>query len=191
VSGRGTPSDEATTDGAALRHRHHTVGDLVAELGDVGEHDLDPVGLRAPLLNERGELVGINTAIVGSAQNLGLAIAIDDAKDVIEEPLSGRGGPYLGVQLVDNSPQLAAQLGLGVTEGALIATVTPRPGLTSGLRPGDVVVAAAEAPVASAADLIAAIADTTPGAELSLVVVRGAERLDIDVVVGRRPALVD
>lgn len=120
-----------------------------------------------------------------------IAIAIDTAKPVIDEFLAGRGGPFIGVRLVDNSPQLAAQLRLASDRGAVIAAVTPGPGFSAGLRPGDVVTAVDGAVVLDADDLVGAIAATTPGTDVVLRVVRGVEQLELTVTVGRRPALVD
>jgi S1-C subfamily serine protease len=151
---------------------------------------INPGNSGGPLLNRDGALVGINTAIVGGAQNLGFAIAIDGATGVIDEFLSGQGGPFIGVRLTDNSPQLATQLRLATDRGAIVAAVTSGPGLTAGLRPGDVVVGVDGAVIDSARDLIATIAISTPGTDLTLDVVRGLERLDIVVSVGQRPALV-
>lgn len=150
---------------------------------------INPGNSGGPLLNAAGQVVGINT-LGGNAQNVGFAIAIDDARELIEQFLAGRGGAYLGVQLGDNSPQRAAQFRLGTDSGALVLSVTAGSGSTSGLRPGDVVVEAAGRTIEGRDDFAAVIDASTPGDRLALVIVREGERQPVTVTVGERPVRV-
>ena len=151
---------------------------------------INPGNSGGPLLNADGEVIGVNTAILGGAQNLGFAIAIDSARDVIDQFLTGRGGPYLGVQLTDNTPRIAAQLGLPTDSGAIIMSVTPGPALSAGILPGDIVTRAGPDPIRDADGLIEAISATDIGDTLELEVRRGSEQISIPVDIGQRPVLI-
>jgi S1-C subfamily serine protease len=150
---------------------------------------INPGNSGGPLLNAAGEVIGVNT-LGGNAQSVGFAIAIDDARELIDRFLAGTGGPYLGVQLADNTPQRAAQMGLPTEEGTIVLGVSAGPGSTGGLQPGDVIVEVDGEPVAAAADLGDAIDGSEPGDVLVLGIVRddGTERLR--VTVGERPVRV-
>ena len=150
---------------------------------------INPGNSGGPLLNAAGEVVGINT-LGGNAQSVGFAIAIDDARDLIARFLVGTGGPYLGVQLGDNSPQRAAQLRLPTDEGAIVLGLTSGPGTTGGLQPGDVILEVDGDPAASADEVQAIIDDSEPGDVLVLDVVRGHETLRVRVTIGERPVRV-
>jgi len=152
---------------------------------------INPGNSGGPLLNARGEVIGINSAIVNEAQNVGFAIAIDGAKPIIKAFKSGEGGPYLGIKLGDNSYELAAELGLSVEYGAIVAATSPGPGLRAGLRPGDVIVQAEYTPIESADDLVEFVASSTTGDIIELEVYRGPDLLIIRVEVGQRPTLVE
>ncbi len=147
---------------------------------------INPGNSGGPLLNASGRVIGINT-LGGNAQNVGFAIAIDDALDIIERFLRGTGGPYLGVQLGDNTPQRAAMLRLSTDEGTIVLGLSPGPGSTGGLMPGDVIVEADGKRVRSADDLNGIIDDSEPGDELELEVIRDDEEVTVRVIVGERP----
>ena len=150
---------------------------------------INPGNSGGPLLNAAGEVIGINT-LGGNAQSVGFAIAIDDARDLIDRFLAGTGGPYLGVQFGDNSPQRAAQLCLPTDEGTIVLGLSSGPGTTGGLQPGDVIVEVDGEPVGSADDVQAAIDSSEPGAVLALEVVRSDGALRVLVTVGERPVRV-
>ena len=147
-----------------------------------------------PLVNAAGEVVGINTAIIGGAQNLGFALAIDSVKPLIEEIRSGggdvRGGAFLGVStldVVDVEPDVLARLGLDVEAGAFIAQVVAGSAAQeAGLRPGDVVVAVGDTRVREAADVGEAIAALDPGDEVEITYVRGDDERTTTVTLGSR-----
>ena len=143
-----------------------------------------------PLLNRSGEVVGVNTAIASNAQNVGFAIAIDDVRSVIDAFLSGTGGAYSGLELLDNSAQRAAQLGLSTSDGVVVFDLSPGPGSTGGLARGDVIVEADGKVITSPADLTTLIDEAGPGASIELDVIRGSDRLDVTIVVGERPVRI-
>ena len=143
-----------------------------------------------PLLNRSGEVIGVNTVIASDAQNVGFAIAIDDVRSVIDAFLAGEGGAYTGLELLANSPQRAAQLNLGTSDGVVVFDLSPGPGSTGGIQRGDVIVEADGVPVNSPAELNALIADAGPGAVIELGVIRGTTELVATLLVGERPVRI-
>jgi serine protease Do len=103
---------------------------------------INPGNSGGPLVNLRGELVGINTAVEGSAQSIGFAISSGIAEPTVDELI--RLGyvvrPYLGVGTVTLTPSIARQLGAPVTEGVVIdATVPGTPASRAGLERLDII----------------------------------------------------
>jgi putative serine protease PepD len=149
-----------------------------------------------PLLNTVGEVVGINTAGIENASNLGFAIEIDAIKPIIEQLRAGGQAPtatvaYLGVQSL-NPDELDAQtandLGIAAgTVGSVIYSVVPNsPAAQAGLRAGDLVVAADGKAVAGKDDVRAAIQAHQPGDTLTLQVVRDGRTITITATLGSR-----
>jgi serine protease Do/serine protease DegQ len=142
---------------------------------------INPGNSGGALVNLRGELVGINTAIVtpaGGNVGIGFAVPSNMARAVMEqivrygEVRRGR----LGVEIADLTPEVARKLGVGTLEGALVASVQPgSPAEKSGLRERDVVVALNGRAIRSAAELRARLGLTPVGEEVELRVLRGNE----------------
>jgi serine protease Do len=150
---------------------------------------INPGNSGGPLLNADGQVIGINTAIAGNAQNVGFAIPINTAQQVLDRFERGVGQPYLGVGIVDNSANAAQQLGLSVDTGALIVQVAAgSPAAQAGLQNHDVIVNFNGTDIADAPTLIAAINDTDPGQQVSVEYVRGSDQQTVDVTIGERPA---
>ncbi len=103
---------------------------------------INPGNSGGPLLNIHGEVVGINTAIIGSAQNIGFAIPVNTAKKIVEQLKSGEpiGHPWLGVAMSPVTEELAKALGIpSDTEGVVLSRVMRgSPADVHGLQPGDV-----------------------------------------------------
>ncbi|MFQ5947915.1 MAG: S1C family serine protease, partial [Acidimicrobiia bacterium] len=116
---------------------------------------INPGNSGGPLLNKRGELVGINTAVAGGAENIGFAIPVDEAIPFIAYVVGEAGQPFLGVGLATVTPQLAGRFELPVDRGAVITEVFGgAPGAEAGLRPGDIVITANAQPIRSREALI-------------------------------------
>lgn len=136
-----------------------------------------------PLVNARGEVIGINTAVAAQGQNIGFAISIDTAKALIERLKTGRGevkgGVFLGVRTFDVSQMnedARLQLGIEADEGAVIQQVIPGSGAdAAGLRPGDVITAVDGRSVRSATDVGAIVGDHEPGETLEIRYERDGE----------------
>jgi serine protease Do len=155
---------------------------------------INPGNSGGPLFNLRGEVVGINTAIVRPdiGQGIGFAVPIDLAKSLLpqlrEKGKVTRG--YLGVQIGDLTPDLAQAFGFPPgTKGALVQNVVPRgPAAKGGVQSGDLVVSLNGAPVESSGQLTRAVALVPPGEQVNLVVVRkGGEKKQLSFKVAQRP----
>lgn len=150
---------------------------------------INPGNSGGPLLNLKGEVIGMNTAIFtrsGGYMGIGFAIPINIVKTVVEQ-LKTKGKVergWLGVVIQDLNPTLVEELGLKVTEGVVITEVVPdSPAAKAGLKEKDVIVALNKKPIKNASELRSYILLTKPGTEVVLDVVRNGQRLEIKVVV--------
>jgi serine protease Do len=144
-----------------------------------------------PLLNLAGQVVGINSAGTDNAQNIGFAIAIDSAKDTIEQAMAHplAPAPYLGVSTQGVTSAMAFQLGLPVDHGAYVLAVTgDGPAEGAGIREGEVIISVDGQAVSSAQDLGSILDSLDPGQSIQVEVVgsNGAHRT-VDVTLGTRP----
>jgi serine protease Do len=145
-----------------------------------------------PLINSRGEVIGINSAVSRQASSIGFAIPINQAKLILPQ-LKERGHVqrgYIGVALRDVDPDLQAPLGLPQTAGALVQDVTAgSPAERAGLKPYDLVVSVDGLDVESNDSLIREISARTPGTTARLEVIRDGRARDVLVKLAeRRPA---
>ncbi len=156
--------------------------DASTQLIDLLQTDaaINPGNSGGPLLNSSGEVVGINTAIAGEAQNIGFAIAITPAMDVIEA-LRGGTVPERALMGVSTTPR-----GDG-GDGAEIVEINPGTGAAaSDLRVGDVVVAVDGEAIDNPTDLGTTIARHQPGDKLVVTIDRDGSTSDVTVILGAR-----
>jgi serine protease Do len=154
---------------------------------------INPGNSGGPLVNSRGALVGINTAIfsqTGGSVGIGFAIPVAIAKQVLpqlrETGKVVRG--YLGVAVAPVTPQARQALRLPAQRGALVVQVVPRsPAAAAGIGEGDVITAFQDTPVQSPNDLTRRVAGTPPGTEVSLRVVRRDGEQTVTATLGRLP----
>ena len=138
-----------------------------------------------PLLNVRGEIVGINSQIfsrTGGWQGISFAIPSNTARRILESIVKyGRVIPsYLGVVMKDISPELARNSGFADTAGAVITELTPNsPALRSGLQPGDVVRSVNRRRVKGKDQLRQMIMGAEIGQELELGIIRGGTAMTV------------
>jgi putative serine protease PepD len=156
---------------------------------------INPGNSGGPLVNAAGQVVGMNTAIVADAQNLGFSIAIDAAQPIIEALKSGNGAvtpnqAFLGVSSTDVASlteEARAQFSIDRDEGAFITEVVPGSAADDGgLRVGDVIIEIDGAEVATASDVRSVVTDHDPGDEVDVTVLRDGREEDITVTLGRR-----
>ena len=154
---------------------------------------INPGNSGGPLVDTRGALIGINTAIFsqsGGSIGIGFAIPVNIAKDVLPQ-LRATGKVvrgYLGVAVAPVPPEVRRALDLPPQRGALVAEVVPRsPAAAAGLVPGGVVTAFQDAPIQSPTDLTRRVARTPPDTEVTLRIVgKGGER-SVTATLGRLP----
>jgi serine protease Do/serine protease DegQ len=148
---------------------------------------INPGNSGGALVNLRGELVGINTAIIGPAGgNVGIGFAVPSnmsrtvMNQIVKYGEVRRG--RLGIEMVDLTPEVAKRLGVTTLEGVAIAAVQPgSPAEKAGLRDHDIVTAMNGRPIHTAPELRARLALTAIGEELELRVLRGGETRTIRV----------
>ena len=144
-----------------------------------------------PLINTRGEVIGINAAISARGSSIGFAVPINLATSILPQ-LRARGRVsrgYIGVALRDIDEDLHASLNLTVSRGGLVQDVTPgSPGERAGLLPYDVIVALDGKAEANDDELIRDIAGHTPGTAIKLRVVRDGREQDVMVKLAERPS---
>src|SRR5712691_1243483 len=143
-----------------------------------------------PLINARGEVIGINAAISSRAANIGFAVPINQARAILPQ-LRDKGHVsrgYIGVSLRDVDPDLQRSLGLRSGDGALVQDVTPgSPGSRAGIRIYDLIVAVDGKAVSGNDQLIQLIASRQPGSVASLQIVRDNHPVNIAVKLAERP----
>jgi serine protease Do len=146
-----------------------------------------------PTFNLDGQVIGINTAIYspnGGSVGIGFAIPSNEAKSIItqleEHGKISRG--WLGVQIQQVTPAIAASLGLKDARGALVAVVTPNsPGAKAGLKQGDVILSFNGSEVQELRDLPRLVADTSPDSKATLSVWRDGRNVSLAATVGELP----
>jgi len=156
---------------------------------------INPGNSGGALIDARGDLVGINTAIyseTGGSLGIGFAIPIDSARRVMDEIIkngSVRRG-WLGIEPQDITPELARAFGLPASvRGVIVAGVMrDGPAGRAGLRVGDIVRRVDDTQVTDTATMLAMIAALPPGEQAVLDVLRAGKALQLRVTVGTRPS---
>lgn len=148
---------------------------------------LNPGNSGGPLVTSEGEVIGVNTAMIMPAQGLSFAIASNTARFIATRLLrDGRvRRSYLGLggARADVPRQIARHLGLAITSGVRVETVeASSPAAAAGLQPRDIVIAFADLPVRDVDDLHRALTEERIGQPVPMVVIRGAERIELIVL---------
>ena len=152
---------------------------------------INPGNSGGPLLNIRGEVIGINTAIVASGQGIGFAIPVNMARKVMEDLVKKgrvtRG--WLGVGIQPLTPELAKTFGVSADEGILVNQVMPKsPAEAAGLKTGDLILSVDGKPVKDPRQLQRLIAEAEIGKSIELTIQREKEQRTLKVQVGEMPA---
>jgi serine protease Do len=144
-----------------------------------------------PLINSRGEVIGINSAISSRASNIGFAVPINQAVGILPQlKTTGRvSRGYMGVLLTDVTPALQRSLRLSTPHGVLVQDVTGgSPAERAGLHTYDVILEVEGREIATNEELIREISSRQPGTTARLGVMRDARRLTLPVKLAERPA---
>ena len=151
---------------------------------------INPGNSGGPLFNLRGEVIGINTAIVGGSSSIGFAVPSNVAKALLPTLEKGqrvtRG--WMGILAQTLTPDLATAMGVSATGGAVVAEVTEgTPAGKAGLKQDDVIVAVDGQPVSSSNALTRIVALKPPGTTVVLTVLRDGKKEEVKVTLGTRP----
>ena len=151
---------------------------------------INPGNSGGPLLNIRGEVVGINTAIYSDARQtgnigIGFAMPINVVRDLLPQLRTGKiSRGRIGISVGPVPVNAVEQLGLTSREGALVATVNPDgPGRKGGLQPGDVIIEFNNKPVKSNNDLVSIVGATKPDTTVPVKVIRDKEAVTLQITV--------
>jgi serine protease Do len=152
-----------------------------------------------PLVNMDGEVIGINTAIASSAQNIGFSIPINDVTGLIKsvEQTGKLQQPYLGVYYVPITSDVAKQYSLSASSGAYIPTssqsggeqtvISGGPAANAGIQPGDIITKVNNTPIDQQHSLTSVLDQQIVGGQVTLTVIRNGKQIDVTVTLGTAP----
>lgn len=166
-------------------------GDTVENLSDLIQTDaaINPGNSGGPLLNLNGQVIGINTAIVEEAQGIGFSIPVNATKGMLKGVLT-KGiveRPYLGVNFIPITPDVAKSYNLPVKKGAYLdgtdrtAVVSGGPADKAGLKDGDIITKVGGIEVGSGGGISSLISEYAPGETIEITVLRGNQTLTLKV----------
>jgi serine protease Do len=152
---------------------------------------INPGNSGGPLVNLQGEVLGINTMIVGQGTGIGFAIASNIARNVAEQ-LINKGSvhrAYIGVAFQELTPELAKNFGLAGKSGALVSSVVKGgPADKSGIVPGDVIVSVDGKAIGEGRDLMRLVLQKQIGSKVNVGVVRDKQERSLTLVTVERPS---
>ena len=155
---------------------------------------INPGNSGGALVDTRGNLIGINTAIFsnnGGSMGIGFAIPIDLAKQVMNSIIASGGVTrgWIGVEPQNLNPELSDSLGLAANiRGVLLSGVLDGgPAFRCGARPGDILISVDGTPTNDVRGLLDKVSSISPGNEAELKILRKGKELDLKVQIGRRP----
>ena len=198
------PGDWAIAIGSPLGLSHTVTAGIISAVGrslsdlnnniDLIQTDaaINPGNSGGPLLNIRGEVIGINMAIRTDAQNIGFSIPIDVARDsansiLTHEPIAR---PYLGISMIDFDPQLADAIGLPTKLHGVLVSKVVRGGsaASSGISEGDIIERVNDVPVATGGDVQRIVRVHRVGSSIKLELFHAGRQRDISVILRAYPA---
>ncbi|HXW68470.1 MAG TPA: DegQ family serine endoprotease [Dissulfurispiraceae bacterium] len=147
---------------------------------------INPGNSGGPLVNLRGEVIGINTAIVSSGQGIGFAIPSSIAKTIISQ-LKNKGKVvrgWIGVSIQNITSDMVKPLGLKGTDGALVGDVVPGgPADVAGIKRGDVITSFNGKSIKNMSDLSRDVADMPAGRTVDAGIIRDGKVIDVKIAV--------
>jgi Do/DeqQ family serine protease len=182
--------DQTVTVGVISATGRSEVGIATYENFIQTDASINPGNSGGPLVNLKGEVIGINTAIVAAGQGIGFAIPINMVKRVtdqlVEKGKVVRG--WLGVSLQPLSPDLAQSLGLSGTAGAVVgSTIADGPAAKAGLQQGDVILSYNKVPVEDYRHVQRLVAESVVGKPVTLEILRKKQKMSVPVTVAEVP----
>jgi serine protease Do/serine protease DegQ len=182
--------DQTVTVGVISATGRSDVGIATYENFIQTDASINPGNSGGPLVNLKGQVIGVNTAIVAAGQGIGFAIPINMVKRVVDQLVDKgkvvRG--WLGVALQPLSPDLAQSLGVDAANGAVVgSTITNSPAAQAGLQQGDVIVAFDKIPVEDYRHVQRLVAESRVGKTVTLQIVRKKQKMDVPVTIAEIP----
>ncbi|MDD4953648.1 MAG: Do family serine endopeptidase [Candidatus Omnitrophica bacterium] len=189
---------EPTVTAGVIGALHRSLGRVLSrdkDYSDLIQTDaaINPGNSGGPLVNLKGQVVGINVAIFstsGGYQGVGFAIPVNNAKRIISRLIEGKKILYgwLGVTVQDLTEDMAKYFGLASKEGVLVAKVMDNsPAQKAGMKESDVIKQVAGKPVNNVKELISIVSQSEVGSKIKVLLVRDKKELSLDVEVGERP----
>lgn len=151
---------------------------------------INPGNSGGPLLNLKGEVIAINTAVNAQAQGIGFAIPTSTVQPVLDQLIqTGKiTHPWLGVHLQILTPDLVGYLGLPEMEGVLIRAVeVSSPAAKAGVKPGDVLLTLGGEKTNDSQKVLHVVRQHTVGDKLAATLFRDGGRLSLEIVLGEKP----
>jgi S1-C subfamily serine protease len=151
---------------------------------------INPGNSGGPLVDFHGNIIALNNAVIQNTDGIGFAIPANTVRRIFEN-IRNYGHvvrPWFGVVMLPISPAVAAQLNLPDTKGALVQeTLENSPAARAGLQPGDVILSYNGRPIADWKDLRNRVAETEPGREIPIRLLRAGKNLDLRVTIEKQP----
>jgi len=151
---------------------------------------INPGNSGGPLIDKTGKVIGINTAIIGGAENIGFAISAAIATPVINELIRNRmlTWPWLGIAAIDLTPAIAFELGISYREGVLINEVYgDGPAAHAGLRKDDVIIQVNSHEVASVSGLEETVRKCSIGSRVEVSIIREGKSQSVIITLEQIP----
>lgn len=182
--------DQTVTVGVISATGRAEVGVAAYENFIQTDASINPGNSGGPLLNIKGEVIGINTAIVSSGQGIGFAIPVNMAKGIVNQLVSkgkvSRG--WLGVAIQPLTQQLAESFGLKDVQGALISSVNPGgPAEKTGLQQGDIILKYDNIKVSDYRHLRRLVAETEADKTVNLTIWRNKKEINLQAKITEMP----
>lgn len=189
---------EPTVTAGVISALHRSLGRSLSrdrDYNDLIQTDaaINPGNSGGPLVNLKGEIVGINVAIFstsGGYQGVGFAIPVNNAKRIISRLIEGKKILYgwLGVTVQDLNDDLAKHFGVSDKNGVLVAKVLENgPGEKAGIKEADIIRQFDSKPINNVRDLLTIVGKTEVGRKVKVLVIRDKKELSLNVEVGERP----
>jgi 2-alkenal reductase len=163
---------------------------------------INPGNSGGPLLDSRGYVIGINTAVARAADGIGFAIPINIARPIMQQALAGQelARPWIGIRYISINRPIARENDLPVEEGAWLRAVDPRtgqpvdpvvpgsPAAAAGLRDGDIIISVDGIEITRDRPLDDILTQFAPGRTVALEVLRDGQPITLTLTLGTRPA---
>jgi S1-C subfamily serine protease len=152
---------------------------------------INPGNSGGPLVNARGEVIGINSANIPFAQGIGFSIPMTMARRIADELIKNGKivRPWLGILGVGVNPQISQYYGLPVDKGILVTRVFPNsPAAGAGIAPGDMILSADKKELNEMDELSKEVKGKNVGDEIDIIVMRGPMKRELDIKLAESPS---